>query len=444
MMVLYNTNANQTDTSLRKLQHWYELVLINAYNFGISFMWNGIHPIFLPLLIIEMVPEGSKNTGLGLLSSVGLIIAFIIQPLSGALSDATRHKWGRRRPWLLLGTLGDLLFLTVLAFAPNYWVLAVGYLGLQFCSNLAHGANQGLIPDLVPLKRHGEAAGFKNAVEIAGIVATSVIIGRLNRAAPRQVASLLAIGLVLCVVLVVTWIGAREVPTDTPNGAHPKISLRKTLVAYFSIDLKSNKDYVKLMISRFLLLFGTYAVQSFALFYFRDVLRISHTAQLVSRVMATIGLGVLFVAYPAGLLSGKLGKRVMSQIACGLCALGIALFLFIRGSVGVYIAGAIMGLGMGIFLTVNWSWATSLVPIAEAGKYLGLSNLATAGSGAIARLLGPAVDLGNKAAHNLGYISTFIIATLAALGALLLISKLPEPVPPEEDPFPIRGVFLPQ
>ena len=110
-------------------------------------MWNGIHPIFLPLLIIEMVPEGSKNTGLGLLSSVGLIIAFIIQPLSGALSDATRHN-GDAGALAVTGYLGRPALLTVWHSGPTTG-LAVGYLGLQFCSNSAR-REPWAHPDLVP------------------------------------------------------------------------------------------------------------------------------------------------------------------------------------------------------------------------------------------------------------------------------------------------------
>lgn len=396
-------------------------------------MWNAIHPIFLPLLVLRFVPETHKNAGLGLLSSVGLIIALLIQPLSGALSDATRSRWGRRRPWLLIGTIGDLLFLTVLAMAGSYWLLAIGYIGLQLSSNLAHGANQGLIPDLVPLQRRGEAAGFKNALDIVAVVLAAAIIGRLLRGIqPRDGWSLIVIGLVLSIALLITWFGAKEASSLVKDDVLPiKGRYLATLKTSLSIDLRSNSNYVKLMASRFLLLFGTYAVQSFALFYFRDALNVIDPARFMSRVMTTIGLGLLLIAYPAGLVSERIGRKPMSIIACGLSATGIALFLLVRGTVGVYLAASILGLGMGTFLTVNWSWATYLVPPAEAGKYLGLSNLATAGSGAIARLLGPVIDLGNRLSVNAGYMGLFILATLAALGALALTTRLPEPVAPK-------------
>lgn len=409
-------------------------------------MWNAIHPIFLPLLVLRLVPETHINAGLGLLSSVGLIIALFIQPLSGALSDATRSRWGRRRPWLLIGTVGDILFLTVLAMAGSYWVLAVGYIGLQLSSNLAHGANQGLIPDMVPVQRRGEAAGIKNTLDITAVVLAAAIIGRLlGGAKPRNTWSLVVIGLVLSITLLITWFGAKEGSSIrghndiTPTKGQPLATLK----VLFTLDLRSNRNYVNLMASRFLLLFGIYAVQSFALFYFRDALHVVDPARFMSRVMTTIGLGLLLIAYPSGLLSEHIGRKPMSILACALSSIGIALFIVVRGSVGVYVAAGVLGLGMGTFLTVNWSWATYLVPPAEAGKYLGLSNLATAGSGAIARLLGPAIDLGNRFSHNAGYMGLFVVATLAALGALALTTRLPEPASPKIESDPLSGVFFP-
>jgi len=84
------------------------------------------------------------------------------------------------------------------------------------------------------------------------------------------------------------------------------------------------------------------------------------------------------------------------------------------------------GIGMGIFTSVNWAWATELVPSAEAGKYLGLSNLATAGSAAVSRLLGPFIDLANAHFPNSGYTMLFVLAAIGAFAGLFLTLRIPE------------------
>jgi MFS family permease len=54
-------------------------------------------------------------------------------------------------------------------------------------------------------------------------------------------------------------------------------------------------------------------------------------------------------------------------------------------------------------MSTNWALATDLVPKGEEARYLGLTNLATAGGAALARLIGPVIDFLNKYAPALGY-----------------------------------------
>src|SRR3970282_3003427 len=108
-------------------------------------MWNAIHPILLPAVLLNYVPDAKKNTYLGLLTFVGLVIALVVQPLSGALSDGWKSRFGRRRPLIVFGTLFDFLFLSVLAWAGGLAWLFIGYIGLQFSLKTAHARRRGLL-----------------------------------------------------------------------------------------------------------------------------------------------------------------------------------------------------------------------------------------------------------------------------------------------------------
>ena len=127
-----------------------QMLVLNAYWVGLSFMWNSLHPIILPAVLLNFVPDDRKNTYLGLLTFAGLFIAMLIQPLSGALSDSWASRFGRRRPLIVIGTLFDFVFLVLLAYGGGLLWLFIGYIGLQFSSNIAHGPLQGLLPDRVP------------------------------------------------------------------------------------------------------------------------------------------------------------------------------------------------------------------------------------------------------------------------------------------------------
>ena len=188
-------------------------IAINAYWVGVSFMWNALHPIVLPVLLLSFASESTKNTSYGLLTFFGMIVALLVQPISGALSDRTRHHLGRRRPWIIAGTLLDLVFLSALVLAPNYWTMALSYVLLQFSSNLAHGPGQGLIPDLMPADRRGVASGAKSALEMAGTIAAALTAGRLMSGTVLHPGIMLAAmaGLLLA-GMAVTCLGAPETP----------------------------------------------------------------------------------------------------------------------------------------------------------------------------------------------------------------------------------------
>jgi Na+/melibiose symporter-like transporter len=388
---------------------------MNIYWFGLAFMWNALHPIVLPALLLRFVPEALKNTYLGAMTFVGLMLAMMIQPLAGAWSDRTRSRWGRRRPWMVAGTLASLGCLAIMAGAREMGVLALGYVLLQLFSNMAHGPAQGLIPDLIPPARHGLASGIKNLFDMGGLVVTSLVAGQLMASdAPGIAFAIIAV--VLTVSATTTILATREAVGGIPHIAPGKaISLLS--------DLRRYPAYAEMLVARFLILLGIYVVQSFAQYYIRDWLGMANAAAVTGNLMAAIGLALTLLVFPAGWLSDRIGRWSLNIVAGVVAAIGIGLLVFARSVEAVYAFGAIIGMATGVFVSVNWALATDLVPATEGGKYLGFTNLATAGAGALSRLGGPLIDGVNalRPGAFLGYPVAFGLAALATLaGALLL------------------------
>jgi len=116
----------------------------------------------------------------------------------------------------------------------------------------------------------------------------------------------------------------------------------------------------------------------------------------------------------------------ITTIAVLTIAVGCPLLLLGRDLLSLALYGSVLGAGMGLFLTANWAQANRLAPAAEAGKYLGFTNLATAGAGALARLEGPFIDALNNAQPGawLGYTALFLFGALCALASLPLLRKI--------------------
>ena len=98
----------------------------------------------------------------------------------------------------------------------------------------------------------------------------------------------------------------------------------------------------------------------------------------------------------------------------------------------IYIGGVVVGAATGLFYTANWAFGTDLVPKGEAGRYLGISNLAGAGAGAVGAYIGgPIADFFTQTVPQvpgLGYVLLFAIYGVLFLFSVLAISRVRAPV----------------
>ena len=397
-----------------------KMIVVNAYWVGLSFMWNVIHPIMLPAVLRLMVPNEQKNTVLGLLTFVGLLLAMIIQPISGALSDRWVSRWGRRRPLITIGTLFDFVFLAMLAWAGGLTWVFIGYIGLQLSSNIAHGPLQGLLPDQVPPEQLGRASSIKIFIDMFVMAAATIIAGFLidpNSTKPVLIMSIV-IGL-LAVTGAITIFGTREKPSLAREGE----PVLRTLMGTFKIDFKANTSYWFLIALRFVFLFGIYGVQRFAQNFIGDVLNAANPALETGIIMGALTVALLIFAVIAGWLNDRYNSKTIMVVSAILTAIGCILLNFARSRVAMIGFGSIIGAGMGLFLTSNWALANRLAPPDECGKYIGLTNIATAGAGALAGLMGPIVDQINSLQPQkyFGYTFLFGLGAICAIGSLFFL-----------------------
>ena len=412
-----------------------QLLVLNAYWVGLSFMWNALHPIILPAILLNYVPNAQKNTYLGLMTFVGLMIAMVVQPVAGALSDGWVSKWGRRRPLMVAGTLFDFIFLVILGWAGGLFWLFVGYIGLQFSSNIAHGPAQGLLPDVVPEEQLGVASAWKTFMDMFSLIIASLAAGRLLDPVTRNptLIMLVVIG-ALAIFGAITVLGTPEVPTGLPQSSRSARrrtnlgGLRALRGEFMHIDFRSNTSYWWLISERLLFLIGIYGVQAFAQYYLQDVLQVPDPPKQTGDLMAVLTITLIIMTLVGGWLSDKFGTKRILKIASYLTALGMLLMLLVQDMRGVMIFGSFLGAGIGLFLTANWALANQLAPGAEAGKFLGLTNIATAGSAALARLEGPAIDWlnGLHPGQWLGYTWMFAFGAVCMVLSVSLLGKISE------------------
>jgi MFS family permease len=103
----------------------------------------------------------------------------------------------------------------------------------------------------------------------------------------------------------------------------------------------------------------------------------------------------------------------------------------------------LIGIATGLFYTANWALGTDIVPKLEAGRYLGISNLAGAGAGAVGAYIGgPIADyftVNMPAIEGLGYVVLFSIYGLLFLFSAVAVTRVQEHNPDISIPNPLSG-----
>ncbi len=474
---------------------WYDFITINIYYLALTMIAQTLVPLALPLLVQQFVGEANQGTYVGIIRLWGLMVALLAQALWGMLSDRSRSRWGRRRPFILGGTLGDFIFITAIGLTANlsgmtgFWALFGSYLLLQLATNAAHSATQGLIPDLVPESQRGTFSGIKAIFEVplpviivsftiarmigagnlwGGLIFLMVSIGviaaltMLVREKPLEVDPapldmkpfvrlLLMTAAFTAVILgmgkIVKLAGRLVAWSGTPLGLGlfmgamglAAMTIAIAVGVWFSVRIcvgaeyqEQNRSFTWWVINRLAFLVPTFSLSGFALYFLQARLDFTREAAAgpAAQMMMIVGVFVLLSAVPSGYLSDRFGRKRMVAISGVVAALGTFILLSASSLVFVYLGGGIIGLATGIFYTANWALGTNLVPEGEAGRYLGISNLAGAGAGAVGTYIGgPIADFFTVQVpefRGLGYIVIFAIYALLFLLSLVALTQVEE------------------
>jgi len=470
---------------MRRLR-WRDFVTINLFWLGLNIRNTAFGSIFMPYLVDAFVRPEVKNTALGAMRTAGLVIAMLVQPAMGLLSDRSTSRWGRRRPFILAGVLLDLVFLAAVGLSRSYGTLLAATLLLQFSSNVSHGPLQGLIPDLVPQDQHGRAAAVKSILELLPIIVVGFTIAPLVGAGHLGWAIVATgSGLLLTMLLTMRWVHEqplRDKPAASWRGPMLRVlgvlagialgavgglasgalvgglvgliawliagaaMAKMTAVAVGGLvamvvavvlgvwagalatlgsDARRQSRFTWWVTNRLLFLAAVTSIQGFAPFFLMYAFNVDReaAATMTGNLITVVGVFTLVTALPGGWLSDRLGPHRLVGVSGIVAAIGTAVLLttiMVPNLPLIYVAGSIIGLATGLFMTTNWALGTNLVPAGEAGRYLGVSNLAGAGAGMVgAGLGGPIADFLNGYRPGLGYFAIF-----ACYGVLFVLSTV--------------------
>jgi MFS family permease len=368
-------------------------------------------------LRIEYVDPRHKEASLALAAALGALVALFANPLAGRLSDRTTSRRGRRRPWLIAGTLGGTAGLAVVALVPSIAAITAGWCLAQMCFNASIAALAATVPDQVPLSQRGMVSGL---IGFSQRLAVPIGMGAV------AMFSAGLIGFLLPAAAAITCICLFALPlkdTPAPKGLPPFSA--KEFFGSFWTDPRNHPDFAWVWLTRFLIYFAAVAPAPYLAYYLT-----SRTGVTSDSVAATVALLITLnyvlsavTAATCGWLSDRLGRRKVFVGAAGaLLAAGLAILACSATLAPVFFAQALLGIGSGLYLAVDMALATEVLPSSQdVGKDLGVINSADVLPQSIGLAAAPAL-LSIGSGHN--YAALYLFTMVIGLLGILTVTRI--------------------
>ncbi|WP_029013361.1 MFS transporter [Niveispirillum irakense] len=347
-------------------------LLINF--FVLLALYNGVISVLLPNQIAAMDPA-SKAANLAIVMSITSIFTTLATPIAGALSDRTRSVWGRRSPWIALGSLIGSACLFGVSLVTTLWSITVLWVMAAIAYNAMQGPLSTVVADRFPAASRGVASGFIGAGMTAGGTVGIIVAGHL---ASTLVLGYLVFALAIAACCVAFVLINREVPSTHVRVA--PFSLPAFLRSFW-INPRKYPDFGWAFLGRFTIYLGYQGVVTYQLYILQDYINLSvdEANKVIGNISAITFVTLLFSGLCSGFLSDKVGRRkpfvffssVIMAIAC-------TVPLFWPTVQGMYVYAAIVGLGYGAFTAVDMALMTQVLPqdTGSTGKDLGILTIA--------------------------------------------------------------------
>ncbi len=342
-------------------------------------LWAGF---FAPLQVllpeqVAAIDPAAKVSGLALVTASGAAVALVVNPLAGALSDRTRSKLGRRRPWVLGSAVLGAVALVLLGVQSTVAGVAIVWCCAQLCLNTQLAALIAAVPDQVPSRQRGLVSGVVGLAQPLGVAVGVAVVSRIVTSP--------AVGYdVVAAVLLLTALGYVVAVREPPLSRAPASD-------GFWVSPRRYPDFAWAWVSRLLVNLSQALGIGYLIYFLQDVVRLprDQAAQGVALLVAVYTGALLLTVVAAGWLSDRLRRRKIFVVAsAAVIAVGTGLIAAWPTWTAAVIAAAVQGLGFGVYVAVDVALITQVLPTtAGRAKDLGILNIANT----LPQLIGPVI-----------------------------------------------------
>jgi maltose/moltooligosaccharide transporter len=358
---------------------------------------------------------GAGDLLTGLLSSTRSIEGAIIQPTVGALSDRTRGRFGRRRPFIALGIPLSAVFFVVAASQHNVLGLTIGIFLFSIFFNAAADPYVALLADITTVSERGILQGVSTAIQLGSQVAFLLLISTASAGGGIPSWSYLLVAGLMVGTFAITVLGLRE--PDIVDLTEERLGLRRYLA-----ELTEHRQALRYLAAIFVFMVGFSAVLPYLTLFI--TVDIGETEQIALALAAGTLLVTAIAAVGFGKLADRIGTKPVLVAGWGLLAIAAFGGIVIQRLPETIAVVLLAGIGNGAATAAGWPLLAALVPPEKTGVFAGLK--AAAESIAIPASVVVAAEL---FLPRFSYRGVFVLLAGAILIALAVLIRYVQPAP---------------
>lgn len=393
-------------------------ILVAQFVFFVALLGPAI--VAIQVKATNMFPgDTAKATNaIAIVTTVGAAGALLANVIFGQLSDRTMSRFGRRRPWIVGGTIVMTIAFVMMGFTQSVPVLTIGWFLAQCGANATLAPFIATLSDQVPELQRAKLSSWIGIAQNVAILVATWLAQALQHNMP-----MLFIGPSVLAIVAMAWY-AKVLPDQVRTHKPHPLDLGEFLRTFWVNPIKY-PDYALAWFGRFLITLGSFMFTTFRLLFLENRLELTQEKAVgVITISVLIYTAALVVSsYIGGMLSDRTGRRkIFVFIASAVFGVGLVLLAHTYSIGMFYVVEGLMGLAYGIYVGVDLALVIDVLPNPDnAGKDLGVFNMANALPQSLAPAFG-AVLVGVGSANSTNYSLLAYAAGIACiLGAILVI-----------------------
>lgn len=381
-----------------------QILLMNLGFFGIQYSFGmqqtAVNPVYQYL--------GADPDSLPLLNLAGPVTGLLIQPMIGALSDRTwSDRWGRRKPFFLIGAIGCSICLFLFPFVAAVWMAVLLLWLLDASNNTAMEPYRAFIADKLPSSQL--AKGFLAQSFFTGLGITlanfslsifkAVLDGATDAGIPYWVFGAFMLGSVCSIASVlVSVLTTKELPPTPAEraeleaakaGSHGLRAVGQFLAAIWSAIREMPVGLRKLAL---VYLFQWYAmnvywqyialsvgVSSFGLDLsdsdYASTAAYDSGVALAGRLNGTYNIVTFLVAFALAALARRYGAKWVHAVCLWCATVGLLILPHMTSTIPMYASMIGLGIAWASIMGVPYIMAVRMIPREKYGVYMGIINM---------------------------------------------------------------------